>query len=239
MFRNYLATAMNNLTRNWLYAGISVLGLAVAFAAAILIAQFVRNEFSYDRWLPGYQQVYKITDNLTPPGQPSGPDNDATQAAIAGQLRAVLPRIVTARLMESLPTVRRRPSDVPVTERNFAWVDPTIFTVFPLPALAGDLSTALQQPDTVVITRAMARVITTVSGCWSADRFPARTGRGNTRKMSGSTQAKDRSVTAASPGLCLAGRMFSCRRAIAGAPGRTARSWLASTAWLLSPGLGA
>ena len=157
MFRNYLATAMNNLTRNWLYAGISVLGLAVAFAAAILIAQFVRNEFSYDRWLPGYQQVYKITDNLTPPGQPSGPDNDATQAAIAGQLRAVLPRIVTARLMESLPTVRRRPSDVPVTERNFAWVDPTIFTVFPLPALAGDLSTALQQPDTVVITRAMAR----------------------------------------------------------------------------------
>ena len=157
MFRNYLATALNNLGRNGLYAAISILGLAVAFTAAILIAQFVRGEFSYDRWLPGYQQVYKLTDKFAQPGQASGPDNDATQAAIAGQLRNAMPHVITARLMESLPPVRHRPADAVVTERNFAWVDPTIFRVFPLPALSGDLSTALDQPDTVVITRTMAR----------------------------------------------------------------------------------
>jgi putative ABC transport system permease protein len=157
MFRNYLATALGNLARNRLYAAISILGLAVAFTAAILIVQFVRNEFSFDRWLPGYQQVYKITGNLEQPGQPSGPDNDVTQSAIAGQLRVVLPRVVTARLMESFPTIRRRPADAGVIERDFAWADPTIFKVFPLPVLVGDLKTALQQPDTVVITRAMAR----------------------------------------------------------------------------------
>ena len=70
MFRNYLVTALRNLVRNWLYGAISILGLAVAFTAAILIAQFVRNEFSYDRWIPGYEQVYKIADTLTQPGQP-------------------------------------------------------------------------------------------------------------------------------------------------------------------------
>ena len=59
MFRNYLVTALRNLARNRLYAAISILGLAVAFTAAILIGQFVRNEFSYDRWIPGYEQVYK------------------------------------------------------------------------------------------------------------------------------------------------------------------------------------
>ncbi len=157
MFRNYLAAALGNLARNRLYAAISIAGLAVAFTAAILIAQFVRGEFSYDRWVPGYQQVYKITDKFVQPGQESGPDNDATQAAIAGQLRTVMPRVVTARLMESFPAVRHRPSDAPVTERNFAWVDPSIFKIFPLPALAGDPATALDQPDTVAITRTMAR----------------------------------------------------------------------------------
>ena len=157
MFRNYLSTALSNLARNRLHAAISILGLAVAFAAAILIAQFVRNEFSYDRWVPGYRQVYKLTDKFMQPGQPPSPDNDATQSAIAGQLRAVLPRVVTARLMEAFPTVRHRPADAAFAERNFAWADPTIFTVFPLPALAGDLNTALQQPDTVAITRNMAR----------------------------------------------------------------------------------
>ncbi|HEX4098450.1 MAG TPA: ABC transporter permease, partial [Caulobacteraceae bacterium] len=157
MFRNYLATALNNLARNRLYATISILGLAVAFTAAILIAQFVRGEFSYDKWLPGYQQVYKLTDVFAQPGQAPGPDNDATQSAIGGQLTKVMPRAIAARLMESLPPVRARPGDPPAVERDFAWVDPSIFKVFALPALAGDLSSALDQPDTVVITRAVAR----------------------------------------------------------------------------------
>jgi putative ABC transport system permease protein len=157
MFRNYLAAALRNLARNRLYGAISILGLAVAFTAAILIAQFVRNEFSYDRWLPGFQQVYKLTDQLQLPGQPSGPDADITQAAIAGQLEAVMPRIVAARLMEDFPSLRRRSGDQSSAERIFAWADPDIFKVFPLPVLSGNLATALQQPDTVVITHSIAR----------------------------------------------------------------------------------
>jgi putative ABC transport system permease protein len=157
MFRNYLVTALRNLTRNWLYAAISILGLAVAFTAALLIAQFVRNEFSYDHWIPGYQKVYKITDVLDQPGQP--PDgSDITQTLIAGQLKAVFPGAAAiARLMPDTPTERHRPGEAGVIDRAFAWADPDIFKVLPLPALAGDLKTALQQPDTVVITRGAAR----------------------------------------------------------------------------------
>ena len=157
MFGNYIAAALGNLARNRLYAVISILGLAVAFTAAILIAQFVRGEFSYDRWVPEYGQVYKITDKFAQPGQDPGPDNDSTQAAIAGQLRMVMPRVVTGRLLEDLPPVRHRRSDPGVIERSFAWVDPSLFRIFPLPALAGDPATALDQPGTVAITRSMAR----------------------------------------------------------------------------------
>jgi putative ABC transport system permease protein len=156
MFRNYLASALGNLARNRLYAAISILGLAVAFAAAILIAQYVRNEFSYDRWLPGYQQVYKLTGSLTQPGQPSTV-SDAVQAPLASQLRAVMPRVIAARLMPDVVPLRHGAGDTATTERDFAWADPDIFKVFPLPTLAGDLQSLLQQPDTVVITRAVAR----------------------------------------------------------------------------------
>jgi putative ABC transport system permease protein len=156
MFRNYLAAALGNLRRNWIYAGIGMLGLAVAFAAAILIAQFVRNEFSYDRWIPGYRQVYKITNVIVQPGQSPSP-GDTNQSVLANQLRLVLPGAqAIARLQENLLSVKRRPGDAPILERSLAWVDPDIFKVFPLPVLAGDV-TALQQPDTVAITRAVAR----------------------------------------------------------------------------------
>ncbi|HEY5410881.1 MAG TPA: hypothetical protein VIJ94_09155 [Caulobacteraceae bacterium] len=70
MLRNYLVTALRNLARNRLYAGISILGLAVAFAAAILIAQFVRNELSYDHWVPGHLQHLQ---RPTPPDLPIHP----------------------------------------------------------------------------------------------------------------------------------------------------------------------
>src|ERR1700761_3537593 len=157
MFRNYLVTALRNLERNWLYSAVSILGLAVAFAAAILIAQFVRGEFSYDHWIRGYRQVYKIADILTQPGQPGEP-SDQTNAVIAGNLRAAFPgAVAAARLLQDGPGVRHRPGDTLTTEHGFAWVDPDIFKVFPLPVLAGNLPSALQQPDTVVITQSAAR----------------------------------------------------------------------------------
>jgi len=157
MLRNYLVTALRNLGRNWLYGAISILGLAVAFTAALLIAQYVRNEFSYDRWVPGYQHVYKLTGALTQPGQPTT-TTEATQAVLAAQLRAVFPGAQEiTRLMEAFPPVRHTPRDTAMDERAIAWADPNFFKVFPLPVLAGNLDTALDQPDTAVITHAMAR----------------------------------------------------------------------------------
>lgn len=158
MFRNYLVTALRNLERNRLYAAISILGLAVAFAAALLIAQFVRGELSYDHWLTGYQQVYKLAETIQHPGQAAIVSDEAT-SNIATRLRVQYPAAVgVARIRwEPLAPLRRRPGDAIFTDRSFAWADPDVFKVFPLPALGGDLKTALEQPDTVVITRRIAR----------------------------------------------------------------------------------
>ena len=161
MFRNYLATALRNLARNRLYAAISMLGLATAFAAAILIGQYVRDELTYDRWLPAHGQVYAITNLLEAPGKPPSPIAMAPND-LADRLRVQLPRgAVVARLLQDfLPedflVVRHLPSDPAVREHAFAWADPDIFKVFPLPLLAGD-PRALEQPDTLVLTKRMAR----------------------------------------------------------------------------------
>src|SRR6185312_3429235 len=83
--------------------------------------------------------------------------SDITPAPLASQIELALPGVTVGRLAEANPPLRRRPSDMPGKDSGFAWADPDIFKVLPLPALAGDLSTALQQPDTVVITRRVAR----------------------------------------------------------------------------------
>src|SRR6185436_1712328 len=68
MWRNYLAAALRNLFRNRAYAAINILGLAVGFAAAILIGLFVRDELSYDRMWPDADRMYRLSWDLL--GQP-------------------------------------------------------------------------------------------------------------------------------------------------------------------------
>ena len=65
MFRNYLAAALRNMVRNRLYAAINVLGLAVGFAAALLVALFIRDELTYERWIPGSERIFLFASEVT------------------------------------------------------------------------------------------------------------------------------------------------------------------------------
>ena len=59
MFRNYFLTAWRNLARNKAYSTLNILGLSVGMAIALTIGLWVQYQYSFDRFLPGYQQVYQ------------------------------------------------------------------------------------------------------------------------------------------------------------------------------------
>ena len=60
MFRNYLITALRNFTRHKLYSFINIAGLTVGLTCAIFIILFVRDELSYDNWIPGTENLYRV-----------------------------------------------------------------------------------------------------------------------------------------------------------------------------------
>lgn len=157
MLRNYLAAAMRNLSRNRLYAGITIAGLAIGFAAAMLIALFVRDEFSYDRFIPHYERVYRISQTIQL-GSETPRSVDYTPIVLADALRLDFPQLeIVARAAAAgfPPAVRR--GEITAAEQGVTWADPAFFRLMPVPALAGDLAHALDTPDGVVINRSMAR----------------------------------------------------------------------------------
>jgi len=157
MFRNYLSAAIRNLARNGPYAGVTIAGLAIAFAAAILIGLYVRDELSYDAWIPGHQQVFLVRQKIT--GALSKPVvEDQTPAAIAELLKLDFPQIeYAARFSKSgFPPALRR-GDISIAERAFAWVDPDFLKIVQVTAVAGNPATALRAPDHLVLTRSAAR----------------------------------------------------------------------------------
>jgi putative ABC transport system permease protein len=157
MFRNYLAAAVRNLARNRLYAAINVVGLAVGFAAAILVALYVYNELNFEDFIAGYPRIYRISGAVVVADAGSNAIDDFS--AIAGpKLKLAFPQIeALTRLSNTFGGENLRHGNVEMFEERFHWADPNVFDVLPLPALAGDLKTALERPDGLVLTRRMAR----------------------------------------------------------------------------------
>src|SRR5580698_2314586 len=159
MFRNYLIAALRFLARNRLYAAINIVGLAVGFCAAVLIALFVRDEYSADRFFPGYRDVYLLTGTKDAIDSRLGTERwDFSFPDLAAKLILQFPQMATvARIMpaDNPPHIRR--GQVEADEAGFLWVDSSLFRIMPLKSLAGDLQKALATPDSVVLTRAAAR----------------------------------------------------------------------------------
>jgi putative ABC transport system permease protein len=154
MLRNMMLASLGNLARNRLYAAINIGGLAVALAAAILIGLFVRDDLTFDHFIPGYADVYRLSINLKPPQGAVLPLAEA-RTDLAAFLKADFPQVRSvARILPSEAMFKQGPAD---SVEKVYWSDPTIFEVLRLPAYAGDPKTALEQPDGVVITRRMAR----------------------------------------------------------------------------------
>lgn len=155
MWRNYVNAALRNLVRNKVYAGLNIVGLAVGFSAVLLIALFVRDELSYDKWLPGSERTYILGERLAIPGQ-------------APLVEFVTPQELKAPMLLDYPgienIVRLEPSaialrngDIETADEKIFWADPDFFKVIKLEGIAGDLNQALAEPNSVVISRKIAR----------------------------------------------------------------------------------
>jgi len=156
MFRNYLAAALRNLARNKLYAAINIAGLAIAFAAAILSGLFVRNELSFDHFLGDADHTYLMAAGMSRPDKPRA-EYCVAPPDIAQWMKLDFSQIdQIARVDEDWLAVQRGALHSNGTER-YVYADPNIFSVLRFPAQSGNLKTALDAPDSVVITHAIAR----------------------------------------------------------------------------------
>jgi putative ABC transport system permease protein len=140
--------------RNRLYAAISLVGLALGLAVALFTGLYIRDELSFDRFIPSHDRAYVLTSTLKVPGQ-GDVTTDYAPAWMADDLRLAFPQATAvARLAYGQGDLRAGGVE---TREDIAWVDPAFFDILPLPALAGDPRRAMDDPGNVVISRAAAR----------------------------------------------------------------------------------
>jgi len=153
MLRNYIAVALRNLARNPLSSAISLVGLSVGLCAATLAGVTLRNELTYEHFIPGYERTYLAVGVAVPTGHaplyaPTSP------SFVAALLKLNFPQIRAATRIA--PEDLRLRHDQTEARETIYWADPNAFELLPLPVFAGDLREALRRPDGIVLTRSIA-----------------------------------------------------------------------------------
>lgn len=153
MLNNYLLSALRSLKNQKLFAIINIVGLSTGLAACTLIILFVQHEFSYDKQFSSQDSLYRIESTVNIPGQPSRDSPNFFGTAydlLPGDYEEVE---AIARLQQRRGTVIKDADAIP---EDFVYTDPEFLRMFDFPLIEGDRATALDSPDSIVLTEELA-----------------------------------------------------------------------------------
>lgn len=155
MIRNYFKITVRNLWRKKCFSAINIFGLAIGLATCLIIMLFVQSELSYDRFNKKASQIVRVVFKVTMQG------NNLSEAhvmpPVAQTLKSEYPEVLEATRLRTAGSPRMAYRERSFEEDAFAFVDSNFFQVFTLPLLKGDIHSALLEPNTIVITQAVAR----------------------------------------------------------------------------------
>ena len=153
MFRNYLKTAWRNLLRSKGFSAINILGLSTGLSVAILIGLWVSYQYSWDRFLPNYKQVYQLHLRSNFNGEIR--TMTATSLPLVSEVKSDIPGIADA-----VHTDWINDHGLMVGDRKLyipgGMVQEDFFKVFPYPFVEGNPRTALKDIYSIVLTRSAA-----------------------------------------------------------------------------------
>ncbi len=155
MLKNYLKIIIRNIRKNKGYSFINIFGLAVGMACCILILLWVKDELSFDRFHDNADVIYRVTEHQYDSSGDYFPVA-VTPWPLAEALKDDFPEIVDSARLRILSGRLISYKDKKFNERDFVAVDPSFLKMFSFPLVEGDISTALTEPHTILITEETA-----------------------------------------------------------------------------------
>ncbi|MCJ8210835.1 ABC transporter permease [Mucilaginibacter sp. RS28] len=155
MIRNYIKIAFRNMARHKGYFAINVFGLAIGLAVCLMISLFVIDELSYDKYNVNADRIYRVNSFIRING--SGEVSRDSPAPLAGKLMSDYPDVEQVTRITNGGNMLVLKGNETFVEPNAFFADPNIFKVFSLHLINGDAKTALNQPNTMIISASVAQ----------------------------------------------------------------------------------
>lgn len=164
-FKNYLYWSLTMIASSFkiayrhmkkfkTYSFINIAGLAIGTACCLLILFYIKDEISYDRYHEKACRIYRVVDSFDVPGGIIS-DFALTSAPFAPTLKQDFREVEDA--VRILPKRRMVSNgDKKYYEDGLFYADASLFSIFTIPLVEGNPGTALQDPNSVVISENIA-----------------------------------------------------------------------------------
>lgn len=155
LLSNNLKTSIRSLGRNRLFSSINIIGLSISMSIGILILTYITNLLSYDTFHDKSDQIYRITSSYHNAVSQDKFNVASTSVFIGEKIRESYSGL------EHIVTLRNGFQD-DIAIKNHAlsvggiYASEEFFDTFSFEMVSGDKSTALQQPNSMVLTQSIA-----------------------------------------------------------------------------------
>jgi putative ABC transport system permease protein len=162
MIKNFFTLAVRNLLKRKVYSFINIFGLAIGVAVCLVILKYVDFEMSYESFHEKAPQIYRTTTTNYRNGELRGTgilSGYAQGPSMLADLPEVKAYVRTHPMYGGSVMTYKRDAGEPSSfheDNNTIWVDSTFFDVFTFKAVEGDLGSALDKPNSIVLTQKAA-----------------------------------------------------------------------------------
>jgi putative ABC transport system permease protein len=154
MIKNYIKIAFRSLWRHKGFSIINIIGLAIGMTACFLIYINVRFELSYDSFNEKFNQIYRVSTDIKHTTFTINTPSSFLQ--MGPSLQQDYPEVkANTRISGGRFLVKY--GDTKFQENDVIYADPSLFAIFTLPVVKGDVKKDFEAPFTVVMTETVAK----------------------------------------------------------------------------------
>jgi len=156
MLKHYLKNAWRSILRAKGYSAINILGLTIGMTVALLIGLWVQHEYSYDRSLTHYDQLYQVKLNFTYSGQVN--TQDGVALPLVPMLRNKTPGVEDVTVGDGFG-YHGLVAGSSKLYLHGGQVGEDFLKMFDFPLRVGNANTALMDLYSIVLTESTARAL--------------------------------------------------------------------------------
>ena len=158
MIRNYFLIAFRSLRKHLSYSLINVFGLSLGLATCLLLVTWIKHELSYDKFHEKADRIYRGCLEYSFGGQTS--KTPVSPTALLPAMEKNFAEVETGVRIYNASAYNGfilKHDDKLFQENGFVYADSTFFRVFSFALLKGNPDKVLTEPNSVILTRAMAK----------------------------------------------------------------------------------